>query len=514
VSFDANLPRSPAPSNVVPLKRGKPAIDEPATASETQASVRATDDTFDPFVPLTWPKGMWAFLRSNVPSNADAAEAYQTWRQLQIEDERNVLLRSIVEAKLAPAAPSIRGVGAVFGEPVTVRDYVLKRWIPSRARLANVKDDERDLVNHVLPIIGDEDMRTIQREPLASIRNTFNARSELPRSDPRFFAAKSGRKVWGLVAKMFGDASDEDAGGSDPLDPTSLPLHVRDDDPTAKIKSPIMRDERLQSVLWPVEFDKLSACARVPLHWLVLYIVALFTGLRQSELRHLRVCDVDLVNGLLTVANSISRKTGKPGKTKTKAKGRALIEANLRPLLAALCEGRDGAERLLWMPAPEDLAEFTRKHLLQAEVDRTELHVPVDDETYQRFVFHGWRHTHLTWRAGRGDNPTDLMGTVLHTDFTTTLGYIDQAVLHVLRRQKDTLFAPLPAWLIEAARGGSSPERTSALSRGTKGGSGGGAGGAGGTTIVHGGADTDAPGTQNTVQFPLGSQYSRVRPGG
>jgi hypothetical protein len=57
------------------------------------------------------------------------------------------------------------------------------------------------------------------------------------------------------------------------------------------------------------------------------------------------------------------------------------------------------------------------------------------------------------------------MGSVLHADFLTTMQYIDQAVLHALRRQKEALFAPLPAALLEAARGGASPTRTRATAR-------------------------------------------------
>jgi hypothetical protein len=49
---------------------------------------------------------------------------------------------------------------------------------------------------------------------------------------------------------------------------------------------------------------------------------------------------------------------------------------------------------------------------------------------------------------------------VLHSDFVTTQGYIDAAVLNALRKQRDRLFPPLPRELVEAARGGVSPERT------------------------------------------------------
>ncbi len=96
-------------------------------ASETQASVRATDDAFDPFVPLTWPKGMRAFLKSNAPSNADAAEAYQTWRQLQIEDERNVLFRSFAEKLSMPGVPEPDALVTAVGVPAPAMPAVAAR---------------------------------------------------------------------------------------------------------------------------------------------------------------------------------------------------------------------------------------------------------------------------------------------------------------------------------------------------------------------------------------------------
>ena len=119
--------------NVVPLNRGKPTVAEPAprqaSASEAQALLEAADDAFDSWMPCTWPDGMRAFLKnSNVPSTDDAAEAYQAWRRSKVEDERNALLRRIDDAKLVSTAPPIRGGGAVFGEPVTVRDYVRLYW--------------------------------------------------------------------------------------------------------------------------------------------------------------------------------------------------------------------------------------------------------------------------------------------------------------------------------------------------------------------------------------------------
>jgi integrase len=428
------------------------------------------------------------------------------WRA---EEERSADVLATAVAKALRKSPSSREA-KTWGKALSVGQYA-ERWITRRRadRLKNVDDDEAVLRNHVLKKIGDDDMRTIPRARLVTLRDDWNNRSSLTRDHDDFIPWKTARNFWGLVAKMFSDAAHPDSGHADPRDPSSAPLHVRDDDPAAKIRAPIERGERQQCALWPNEADALLTCARVPCHWRVLYAIAFYTGLRQSELRALQVQDVDLENGLLSVAKKVSRRTGKIEATKTKKVGYCPIESNLCDLLAALIEGRDGTEALLWMPPEEDLAANVRdKHLPWAGVTRADLFA--DDETHQNFTFHGARHSHLTWRAGRGDNATDLMGTVLHSDFLTTQGYIDQAVLHALRRQREKLFGPLPSDLIEAARGGTSPERTRELQRRRGGGSS--LGTTGGSFSADGavGGGRAANATHKVsgspVQFPLGSR--------
>jgi integrase len=363
-------------------------------------------------------------------------------------------------------APELRVSDRVGADPVTVRDFILKRWIPRRERdgLSNWSDDAAVFRNHILGEIGDEPMATVSRARLAALRDGLNVRSALESTDERYMAAKTARNIWGLVAKAFADAAHPDAGHVDPSDATSARLHVRDHDPTAKIKAPVKRGDCQQSALWPNEVGALLSCAGVALHWRVLHAVALYCGLRQSELRALLVGDIDLENGLISVTKKVSRKTGKIGATKSRKVGHCPIEPSLQPLLAALCEGRDPSEKLLWMPPEEDLAAQLRvKHLPAANVSRVDLFLR--DKQHQPYTFHGHRHTHLTWRCGRSDNPSTLMGTVLHSDFSTTAKYIDAGMLNALRRQSEKLFAPLPPALVEAARGGIDPERTRALAK-------------------------------------------------
>ena len=374
----------------------------------------------------------------------------------------DVDLGALCEARslVAAVAPS---------EKITICDYVEKRWAPRRKadKQKNADADLRAMINHVLPEIGDEDVRTIPRDRLAALRDEWNARSGLELDDPEFLHWKTACNFWGLVNVMFATASHPDSGHADPLDRTSLKLHVREDNPCEKIKAPIEREEKQQPALWPNEADALLSCEDVPLHWRVLYASALYTGLRQSELRALLVSDVDLENDLISLTKKVDRKTGEVEHTKTMRAGYVPIEPALKPLLAALVEGRDATENLLWLAGEEDLAANVRdKHLPRAGVTRADLFAR--DKLHLRFTFHGLRHTHLTWRCGRGDSATDLMSSVLHADFQTTTGYIDHAVLVSLRRQRERLFVALPEELVAYALEGHSPAHTRAWEKRAK----------------------------------------------
>jgi integrase len=395
----------------------------------------------------------------------------------------------------------------VGADPVTVQEYISERWIPRRRcdnPDGNWPDEAAIFKNHIFAEIGAEPMATIPHEKLVALRDVLNFRSGLQRTDDAYLAPKTAQNFWGVVAKACHDSANRDAGHADPSDPKSARLHVRDDDPAAGIAPPKSRGKRQKSSLWPNEVAALLACASVPLHWRVLHAFALYSGLRQSEQRALLVGDVDLDHLLISVTKKISRRTGKVGPRKTKAVGYCPIEANVAPLIRALCEGRDASERLLWMPPEEDLASQLRlKHLPAAGISRADLFT--DDGRHLPYTFHRHRTTHLSWRCGRGDNPSDLIGTVLHSDFETTMVYIDRAVLNALRREREKLFAPLPADLVEAARGGIDPERTRALAKNKKRDGGGGSGG--GIALISPEISPDK------VQFPLGSPDSRVRTG-
>jgi pSer/pThr/pTyr-binding forkhead associated (FHA) protein len=77
------------------------------------------------------------------------------------------------------------------------------------------------------------------------------------------------------------------------------------------------------------------------------------------------------------------------------------------------------------LPPRESLAKRLRKYLSWAGVTRAEL--SAEDETRRALTFHDLRHTGITWRAVRGDEPLKVQRAAGHDDLMTTQRYINEA---------------------------------------------------------------------------------------
>jgi hypothetical protein len=73
----------------------------------------------------------------------------------------------------------------------------------------------------------------------------------------------------------------------------------------------------------------------------------------------------------------------------------------------------------------EEWAERLRKYLGWADVTRSDLFA--DDDTRRQLSFHDLRHSGITWRAVRGDEPLKVQRAAGHDDFRTTQRYINEA---------------------------------------------------------------------------------------
>ena len=112
--------------------------------------------------------------------------------------------------------------------------------------------------------------------------------------------------------------------------------------------------------------------------------------------------------------------------TKTNDTRKVPIEPALMPLLVEMHRRAGGEGRVISaMPPREEWAPRLRKYLQWAGVEREELFA--DDATRRQLSFHDLRHSGITWRAVRGDEPLKIMRAAGHDDLRTTQRYINEA---------------------------------------------------------------------------------------
>jgi integrase len=220
-------------------------------------------------------------------------------------------------------------------------------------------------------------------------------------------------------------------------------LRVRDQNPCQGIEPPDQGHTKRKQWIYPTEFHKLVSSPTVPVRWRVLYSLAVYLYVRPNELRALQRKDIELDTGLVNVTKAWDFEKNEPKPyPKTKAGVRYVpIEAELRPLLEALCQGLEPDEYVLpSMPPAEDWAAALRDHLQRAQIARVSLFE--DTETVKHITFYDLRATGITWRTLRGDDARIIQRAAGHERYSTTEGYVREA--SVFRGRVGDPFPPLP----------------------------------------------------------------------
>lgn len=206
----------------------------------------------------------------------------------------------------------------------------------------------------------------------------------------------------------------------------NLALRVLDADPADGAASPEKGNSKQKPFLRPAEITKLLSCDGpdgIPLERRQVYAVAIYTAMRQAELRALCVKDVSLETMQITVSKQLSDGVEKQ-RTKNGRVRVVQIEPNLVPLLEVLMSGREPGERLLSVNARNRCATNLREDLLLAGCDREDLHVPASDPLRVHLKFHNLKDTCGTHMSLRGDSPQEVQWRLAHSDAATSEIYI------------------------------------------------------------------------------------------
>ncbi len=210
-------------------------------------------------------------------------------------------------------------------------------------------------------------------------------------------------------------------------------------DPLASIKKPNPKSDRRRErrMLLPEEWQWIRAalangserCEMPANERLLLYAVAIQTGLRSSELR-------SLTRGRLFLDVDQPFITCKAGSTKNRKDARQYIQPALAELLHQYISTKAPPAPVFSMPPRPDVAEMFRADV--AEGRRSWLKAVKDDpEEYNRrvqsdfltdknhegeiFDFHSLRHTCGAWLAMAGAHPKAMQSVMRHSTITLTM---------------------------------------------------------------------------------------------
>jgi|HubBroStandDraft_1064217.scaffolds.fasta_scaffold11214_4 integrase len=356
------------------------------------------------------------------------------------------------KALAARMAPRIRK--ASEGQPgvETVSDYAIRwcKWREGRG-LGCVGGDRATLTNHLLPVIGELDVRSISRDDLKRLVTALDEKVKAgttvdAKGKQHTFGWKTAVCAWGVARALFRDAQKA----------KDVSLCVRDDNPAEGVAGPDVGTNKARTYLWPSEFLTLVSSERVHVRWGRLFALSVYTYTRAGELAALKWEDVDLEHETIHVHRSKDRvrKRGvKP--TKSETARRIPIEPTLLPLLKAMRREAGGKGYVFQMPSAGGLSYKLKRYLRRAGVKRPDLFA--SDATRKAITFHDLRATGITWMSARGDDPLRIMQRAGHEDFETTKIYLREA--ENLSKGFGAVFPTLPRRLLRNA-----PNRPGTLS--------------------------------------------------
>ncbi len=175
------------------------------------------------------------------------------------------------------------------------------------------------------------------------------------------------------------------------------PLKLREANPIPVGFMPKQKTRRAMQWLYPKSEARLMACEAVPLHWRVLWAFLYREGLRVSEALALRVQDVDLAAGVLTLDKN---KTGDPRAWALGADVRQALELwlGMRGKRAGLLFVDDKGRPL----DTEHLADIHREHLTAAGVKDHQPELFVSTEHRKPVRAHDLRAAFVTLSLAAG----------------------------------------------------------------------------------------------------------------
>ena len=245
---------------------------------------------------------------------------------------------------------------------------------------ASAEDDKWRLAKYVYPKLGSKFVADVTEQ---DVEQVLTEASRIGKSSASGRVWRSKFQVYQAMHRLF--------------DLAIRPGRLRDNSPVTRYMRPSKPRLPLYGYLYPSELVALLHCRDVPVARRVLYVLAVYTGLRKGSLYALTWGGLDFEHGTMT---SLKSKTGLP----------QMFEANacMMKLLAAWFDYQGRPKSSL--PVVTDIeykeereAEALRDDLAAAGITRAALFERAPNVEPLRF--HDLRATFVTWamREGRGE---------------------------------------------------------------------------------------------------------------
>jgi len=325
-------------------------------------------------------------------------------------------------------------VAAPVGESV---EAYAKRWLTSReGRVNSIRDDRSRLRDHVLPLVASLDVATFTKDDVENVRDALDGKIASGALN-----WKTARNAWAAFCTMCSDM-----GSSKRRD-----LRVRKDNPAIGVHAPDRGARKVKQYLFPSELLLFVSCEEVPFVWRRNLAVAVYTYLRDGELRELRWEDVDLEHAVISISHAYNRRSKASKDPKTAAGVRRVpIHPNLLPLLRAMHAEAKGDGLVCTLPSERTMARSLRRWLRRARVMREALYEATP--TRKPITWHDARATGITWLAVEGVPVAAIQRRAGHTTIETTMGYVREA--EVIKGDAfGTPFPALPESLLRGPQG-------------------------------------------------------------
>lgn len=341
-----------------------------------------------------------------------AADAYVARIQAQVDVGGAAALATIFAKR--PAGPA----------PETCDEWHDRFSATRVGKVSTADADKAQWGKWISPTIGPKSIVDLTADDIEAVRDVLDAAISTWEASGKTrgqgLAYATAKNVWQILTHAMKHASTRKGD-------RALRVREAQGDPCIGIRPPKTGTAKRRHWLRPAEISAVLACEHegAPLAWRHAIAIGLYLHLRPGELQELRVRDVDLQAGEVSISRAWDFQEGKAKPPKTDEGIRTVsIPRTLAPLLRVLVKG--ASPDTLLAPILSQTTEHDRPHIFRsmlklAGVKRAELFE--DTITHEAIDFRSVRDTGITWRFLAGERSEVVQREAGHRELSTTLRY-------------------------------------------------------------------------------------------